>query len=87
MQLKGVNDLRNTQLVLCCLLIQPHLDAAFVNKDTHRRIVEPSLELSLIERHSKRLVGVTLALGRVMCHEIVVAESSALAARDDIMLP
>ena len=40
------------------------------------RIVELSLELRLVRRHSKGLVGATFALRRVMRHEIVVAESS-----------
>ena len=53
MLLTRVDDLRNTQLVLCCLLRQPHLNAAFVGKDTHHRIVELSLENSLIGRYSE----------------------------------
>ena len=68
-------------------LILPRLNAASVDKDTHHRIVEPLLALNLVGKHSEEQGGATFVLGGVTCHEIVVVESSALAARDDTMLP
>lgn len=86
MPLMRVDDLRSTQLVLHCLWIQPHLNAVFVDKDTHHRIVELSLELNLVGKYSERLVGATFASERVTCPEIVAAELSVLPAWDNIML-
>jgi hypothetical protein len=89
--LTRVDDLRNAQLALHCLSIPshppPHLNAVFVDKDNYHRLVEPSMELSLVERHSEGRGGTIFALERVTYLEIVGAESSVLAARDGIMLP
>ena len=78
--LTKVDDRRNAQSVLRFSSILPHLNAAFVDKDTHHRIVKPLSVLNLEGRHSEGWGGATFVLGGVTCHELVVAESSALAA-------
>ena len=80
-----VDDPGSTRLVLRFFLMPPHLDVASVNKGTPHRIVQPLLELNLVERHSEGLVGATFVLEEVMFHEPVVAESSALAVGEGIM--
>ena len=64
----------------CCL------NAAFVNRVTHRRIAILLLELSLDVRLFERVVGASSAWGEVTWQGIAAAKSSALAVRGDIML-